>query len=133
MKPIVRVQIHLQALPQHSQVLLEVPTEQLHPQVSRELLLVSAVSLAFVPVPVSAPMPVSTPYREQALVPVLILVSASMPVLVPILVLVPSPVPQPVLMPVPVPQPVLAPHSLRTPLNLAAVRLSCVCAEALAV
>ena len=131
MKQIVRVQIHLQALPQHSQVLLEAPTEQLHPQANRVLLLVPAVSLAFVPVPVSAPVSVSAPYREQALVlvpvfalaPVLILVSASMPVLVPILVLVPSPV----LQPVPVPR------SLRAPLNLASVRLSCVCAEALAV
>ena len=127
MKQIVRVQIHLQALPQHSQVLLEAPTEQLYPQASRVLLLVPAVSLAFVPIPVPAlvSVSVSAPYREQALVlvpvlalvPVLILVSASM------LALVPSPVLQPA----------LVPRSLRTPLNLVAARLSCVCAEALAV
>ena len=131
MKPIVRVQIHLQALLQHSQVLLEAPTEQQYPRASRELLLVSAVSLAFVPVPVSAlvSVSVSAPYREQALV----LIPALAPVLVPspVLALVSTLVLVPVT--VPVPQPALVPRSLRTPLNLVAARLFCVCAEALAV
>ena len=131
MKQIVRVQIHLQALPQHSQVLLEAPTEQLHPQANRELLLVPAVSLAFVPVPVSAPMSVSAPYREQALVLVPVFALAPVLALVPTLVLVPVTVLA--LVTVPVSQPVPVPRSLRAPLNLAAVRLSCVCAEALAV
>ena len=81
----------------------------------------SAVSLAFVPVPVSALA--LMPYRELALVPALALVPYRELALAPVLVLVPEPVPQPA----------QVPRSLRTPLNLAAVRLSCVYAEALAV